>query len=222
MSKFLKKIFPFLFKTAFYVKPKHEIELAFVHEGIEYFRFVNDLNIPVERAFAAQDVYEEMNHKLDATYLDSLLESVLKAANKGELVKIVQLISIAKEKRKHITNVDMIYKLASVLYFDKTENCYTYDYEYAEIKMNRWRKGGVQDFFLKTPLKDFLPSFDSLELSIETYTRAQRKDLIQALEFQSLILSEGGENKDMISKCKSLISTLKNLTDSDKMESVNI
>ena len=43
-----KKIFPKAYaKARFNLRPdaKHEVELAFTHQGVEYWRFVNEVNI---------------------------------------------------------------------------------------------------------------------------------------------------------------------------------
>lgn len=205
----ISKIFPFLYRTQWIVKPTHEVELAFVHEGVEYFKFVNEQNIPCERAFAALDVYEELNQRLTREYLESMFDGLKSALNKGDLVKAANIVEFARQRMEHVTNVEILYKLASVLYFDKNENCYSYDREYNEKKMARWKEDkDIAAFFLKTPLGDFLPSFDGSSMNIQLYTLAQNKENLRHLRFLLSELSESGSSKETATKLRSQVESL--------------
>ena len=62
-------------------------------------------------------------------------------------------------------------KLASVVYFDDTENPYEYDAKYATEKINKWRAGaGVRDFFTREPLTELIPFLKSYEGDIKVYS----------------------------------------------------
>lgn len=194
MKKILVKIFPFLFKTTWLVKPEHEVQIAFTHEGVDYFMFVNEQNMPSERAFAAMDVYEELNQRITREYLEEFFKGLIACVNKGDLVKLSNLVTFAQQRLQHITNVEILYKLASVLYFTKEENCYNYDREYNEKKINNWKKSGdIAGFFLKTPMSSFLPSLDGLDMNIQNYTQLQNTELLKNMELLSSILSSSGK-----------------------------
>ena len=72
--------------------------------------FVNEQNIPSERAFAAIDIYEELNQRITREYLLDFLAGLKICLNKGDLVKASNLIIFAEQRAGHITNVDILYK----------------------------------------------------------------------------------------------------------------
>lgn len=143
----LKTLFTKQKEREWLTKPRHEIKLAFVHKGVEYFMFQNEQNIVSERAFSAIDVYEELNQRITREYLEGYFAAVLAATNAGDLVKVANLTSNAMQRLAHITNVEILYKLASVLYFTKEENHYTYDREYNEKKIAKWKEDKDIDAF---------------------------------------------------------------------------
>lgn len=207
--KLLAKIFPFLFKTQWLVKPEHEIALAFTHEGEDYYMFVNEQNMPAERAFSAMDIYEELDQRITRDYLEKMLDGMAAALNKGDLQKAFQLVHFAQQRVKHITNIEILYKLASVLYFTKEENCYKYDREYNEKKIEKWKKSDIDAFFLKTPISDFLPSFDGSSMNTRLYTLAQNEDLLRGMELLSSSLSGSESAKGTLTELRSQMDQLK-------------
>lgn len=207
--KILAKIFPFLFKTQWRVNPEHEIVLAFTHEGEEYFMFVNEQNMPAERAFSAMDIYEELDQRITRDYLEKMFEGMVSALNKGDLEKAFKLVHFAQQRLKHITNIEILYKLASVLYFTKEENCYKYDREYNEKKIEKWKKSDIDAFFLKMPISDYLPSFDGSTMNTKLYTLAQNEDLLRGMEILSSTLSGSGKESDTLTKLRSQMDQLK-------------
>lgn len=189
--------------------------MAFVHEGMEYYSFVNEQNMPSERAFSAMDVYEELNQRITKEYLDVFFSGILAACDKGSLVKVAELALFAQQRATHITNIDILYKLASVLYFTKEENCYKYDREYNEKKIAGWKKSrDIDSFFLKTPIKDFLPSFDGSNLNILLYTQIQNREMLSNMNDLLSLLSEHGSDKGTLQSLTSQREALRKWNDS--------
>lgn len=210
--KLLRFLFPFLFKTKWHTKPDHEIELVFTSGGVEYFKFVNEFKIPYERAMAAMDIYTEYDERMEAKHHKDAYKSIIEFCKKGDLVAAAQEATFCIERMENITNVDLMYKLLSVLVFDKDENCYNYDYEYAEKKIKRWKQDkDIEGFFLKTPLADYLPSFSGSNLNIQSYTLEQRKQMLNHIKNRLSMLSEGSKNKDLISTLQLRIEELEEL-----------
>jgi hypothetical protein len=112
----------------------------------------------------------------------------------------------------HITNIDLMYKLASVLYIDKKENPYNYDTEYNDKKIKSWQKDKqIDSFFLQMPLSDYLPSFDGLPMNMMEYTKGQREELIQTLKSHLSMLSVKSKDSETILTLKSQIKELEEL-----------
>lgn len=210
----LKTLFTKQKEREWLTKPRHEIKLAFVHKGVEYFMFENEQNIVSERAFSAIDVYEELNQRITREYLDGYFAAVLAATNAGDLVKVANLTSNAMQRLAHITNVEILYKLASVLYFTKEENHYTYDREYNEKKIAKWKEDkDIDAFFLNSPMANFLPSFDGSTMNTQIYTMAQNKEQMRHLQYHLFILSESEKDNDLKTKLKEQVANLKKWND---------
>lgn len=213
----LKKIFPFLYRTKFHVQPGHEVELAFVSDGVEYFRFVDNFSCYAERYFAALDAINALEQRVDKDYLKIHIGLTKEYLNKGDLSKIAVLNHNLEERMTHISNVDLLYTLASVWYFSKEENVYTYNYEFAEKKIARWRADkDVLAFFFKSPLRNYLPLSDTfIQNTLPTYTASQRKEWIQILKYHLSTLSGNNSNSALISDIQSKINQLEVLLATD-------
>ena len=84
------------------------------------------------------------------------------------------------ERSQFIVDADLLYKLASVMYFDENESPYRYDFAYGNKKIAKWKKErDVEDFFLNTPIKDFLFFTDILEKDLSSYLRTTERIKIQ-------------------------------------------
>jgi hypothetical protein len=59
--------------------------------------------------------------------------------------------------------------LASVVYFDSSESPYKYDYKYGIEKIRRFKKADVDAFFLRIPIKNYLPFKDISADDLRTY-----------------------------------------------------
>jgi hypothetical protein len=57
-----------------------------------------------------------------------------------------------------ITDADLVYKLASVVFFDKSESPTHYEHGYNQKKIEHWKKNAsMYDFFLQMPLQELVP-----------------------------------------------------------------
>lgn len=201
------------------LQTEHEVELVFVSGDVEYYKFVNEFKIPYVRAMAAMDIYRAFEEKVDAKYQKIAYAAIIELLRKGDNIGAGRVAQNSLERMENITNVDLMYKLASVLYFDASENPYSYDTEYAEKKIKLWRKDNdIESFFLKTPLSDYLPSFNGLGTNITQYTVAQRKLLILDLKSLLLTLSAGNRTSELTLTLRSQIEELEESVMMDLLE----
>lgn len=192
--------------------PKNAIQFVFECEGVKYYKFTNELNMPVDRALSASDVYAEMELKVDSEFITSHCKAINEALNKGKLTDVAMLNQILERKIKAITNIDLMYKLASVLYFSENENPNVYDYAIAKTKIQSWkRQKDIHAFFLQMPIKDFLPSFNTSEMNLQLYTLLQRKETITALQLHLSMLLSNDTESDFKKELETQISELTNL-----------
>jgi hypothetical protein len=181
----------------FLVKPENEVEFCFEASNGKNWKFVDEQKIPAGRAMHALDIYAKLEERTDKNYHKLAYQAIIDQANKGQLVKVANIAQNALDRVNHIANADLMYELASVLYFDEHENPYEYSYEYAEKKIALWRKDGLESFFSRTPLKDYLPSFGSSSMNFQIYTDAQRKELLLHLKNHLSQLSGDPKNSDL-------------------------
>jgi hypothetical protein len=152
------------------------IEYAFTAGGIDYYQHVDEMNMPYRRALKALSIYKELDMKCDRYYLDQHLaavDSLLNGAKFGaqELLSLQRLNDQLRERTQWIVLADHVYKLASVRYFDITENPDDYDWKYAAQKINHWKASmEVDDFFLSGPVQRLLPYLKDVNTSFQPYT----------------------------------------------------
>ncbi len=171
-------------------KEKYRIEYAFTCGGTKYYRFADIANLPYERGLLALNVYNEFDMRCDRDFLIQYADTIDKLLHEQriDIFKIKQLNSILKQRLMLMTDTDLLYKLASVVFFDKTENPYVYEPAYAEKKIAKWRKDkGVHDFFMQTPMLELMPSLANVNTDLDTYSAALQE--IKEIHSQALRLA---------------------------------
>lgn len=144
---------------------KYKIVEAFRLGGTVYYMFDNQLDAPAGRQMAALAVYNEMEMRCDRDYLVQhckAMRRILSDPKKIDIQNIVRLNLFLEERLELMVLPEFIYKLASIVFFDETESPYSYDFEYCARKIKKWKEaGGTLDFFMKTPLKELIPSLNT-------------------------------------------------------------
>ncbi|MCL1933529.1 MAG: hypothetical protein FWF53_06950 [Candidatus Azobacteroides sp.] len=154
---------------------KYMIEEAFSIGGQKYYQFTDVFNLPVERGLTALMVYEETRMKCSVEYLQKHIEATRKIlrSDKIDIFRINQLNEQLNERVNFALDIDLIYKLASVVYFDENENPSLYDGEYCREKIGFWKKNKeVADFFLQQPLTELLPYLKNADFNLNEYSTA--------------------------------------------------
>jgi hypothetical protein len=184
------------FKGLFYRFPKdikYPIKEAFIVEGRTFYQFEDPFNIPYERGLKTVTFYEEARMKITYEYLEQHTKAVKKicSSQKIDIFKINALNDIIIERMNWYCDVDIMYKLASIVYFEKDENPTTYDFKKCAEKVEFWKQHKtVTDFFLQTPLLELMPFLAELKVNLETYSLLTRELTKRHLDLVSSILSE--------------------------------
>lgn len=153
-------------KTFFEPKYKREastvVEFAFSIGGVDYFQCGAGefTNMPFNRAEKAMVFYEELKANIDYNYLLWITNEIEALLDKGKLTKVANLVSLIKERLNLAPEPDLVLKLASVMYFDKNESIYDYDFAYNKKKIANWKTHKLDAFFLKMPIEKLLPHID--------------------------------------------------------------
>lgn len=173
-------------ETKFPTATKHVTKYAFTVGGIDYYEFDTTANLPWKRGLKFLSIYNELDMRCDRFYLESLCKAILDQFNKpkigfNEMSNIKTWVQQTQERLNWVYHEDLVYKLASVVFFDKNENPDDWEWKYASAKIEHWKKNeGVQDFFLREPIKRLIPFLNNSALSILTYSQTQKEqDLAQ-------------------------------------------
>lgn len=177
--KLLRKIARLLQrKPKFLLKGEHAIKEAFTCGGVTYYCWDDAFNQPYERALKALTFYEEFRMRTTREFLvrhcDSV-DAILNNPKKIEVGRLAILNKQLKERLEWIMEPDILYKLASVIFFDKNESPFTYDFKYSARKIEHWKKHtGMNDFFLQMPIVQLIPYLKGSEINFEAYSKLVR------------------------------------------------
>jgi len=188
---------------------------AFISGGVQYYEIPGVFNIPYQRGLAAGSIYEEVNMRVTKEYLQGHIAAVLEILSNPQKINILELSKLYDELDKRINWIaspETIYKLASVVYFDENESPEEYNFKYANEKILRWKKEGVEAFFLREPIRKFLPHSDLQEKDIPSYIQTAMK--VEAKQSESLLhrLFRTHSTKEFYTILKSQAEASKNIT----------
>jgi len=171
----------------------YPIEEAFSIEGRTFYRYKDYFNIPYERGLKTITFYEEARMKITYEYLEEHIKAIDKIlkSQKIDVYKIKALNDIMAERMKWAIDTEIIYKLASIVFFEKDEDPRTYDFKHNAEKIQFWKEHkSVSDFFLQTPLLELMPFLKELETNLETYSLLAKELTKHHLDMVSSIVSE--------------------------------
>lgn len=179
--------------TSFPKDIPYPIEEAFSIEGRTFYRYKDYFNIPYERGLKTITFYEEVRMKITYEYLEEHIKAVdkLLKSQKIDIYKIKALNDILSERMRWAVDTEILYKLASIVFFDKNEDPRTYDFKYNMEKIEFWKQHKtVNDFFLQTPLLELMPFLKELDTNLETYSLITKELTKYHSELVSSIQSE--------------------------------
>lgn len=148
-------------------------EFAFSCKGKNYYRMAHEFRMPVGR-YKFLDAYL-LEHELRMTpkmfhdYLDRM-ESFLNG--RGGQINLTGLAVTINNMRTHANVMFVpktIKKLASVVFFDETEDLRDYDEQYGDKKIAEWEADGSYAFFLTRPIVELLNLEGISQTSLQTY-----------------------------------------------------
>lgn len=189
-----------------------DIEFAFRSGGMDYYCFKGSgFSMYWERYAAAMDMIDACEqHRITAQEFDIFQDTLDTYLNKGELVMAAQLNGNLRAIRQYCYSVPLLYNLAAVWYFDKTESPYSLDREYCEEKIDRWMKDkATLAFFLKTRIRDYIPFPDITEANFLNFTKQSTETQLAIYERHLSNLSEIEKESATIKNLSKVILRLK-------------
>ena len=158
---------------------EYVIEKKFSVGGRDYYGFADINNLPYKRGLMAVAIYNELDMRCSREYLIEHTDAIDRIL-RGTEINIFEVNKLNEQMKQRLmlnTDVDLMYKVAAVAYFDKNENPEGYDQAYCDKKIAHWKKHkGVADFFLSQPLMELIPYLQNVDVDLETYSQLT-KDL---------------------------------------------
>lgn len=152
---------------------------AFRHNGKSYYTYTDSFKVPAGRAICALAIYAELEMRCTAEYLRDHIKATEELLNPKnvERIRLTELAKInnnLKERLNLAPFPDHIYKLASVLFFDESENPASYDFEYNRKKIEEWKTDpDLMYFFLTIQFQDLMPFSAMSKESVQSYFNQQ-------------------------------------------------
>ena len=158
-------------KTALHPQYKTLTEFAFKIDGVEYYEFATLGDMPPERYKKMQDIMVQCDWRMTIDDIKELVKLQRDAVNKGKLTDVVEVIQGFEYCLGLYLETDLFMMLFSCVFFTLDEDLSDYDYDIGAKKIEAFKKHGIPDFFLKTPVKKWLPVTDISKQDIETFSK---------------------------------------------------
>jgi hypothetical protein len=173
IQKFKESLIRFGYKPKNHPDIKRAIEPVFVTHGVQYYQFKDLLDMPAERYLALLQLQTDMDLKIDRPTLLKLLDKQEEWMNAGNMTQAVIINNDLKRRASLVIEIDTLYRMASCLYFNLIDNedLYSYDYEYNTKKIEAFRKEKIGDFFLRTPIGNYIKQANFSTEDLDTLAR---------------------------------------------------
>lgn len=168
-----------LVNSYFQKQPQWDIEnegriiKAFKHQGVQFYQFEDINQMMTGRAFTCVDYYHELAMRCTREYLQLHCDKMDELLGKDQItiVDVAQLHIQLKERLTMIVDPDIVYKIASVVYFTKDESPWSYDFKYNQSKIDKWKSMELDDFFFMIRVQDLIPIGDLSKVDFATYMK---------------------------------------------------
>jgi hypothetical protein len=158
----------------YFPNAKYIINYAFSIGKKHYFRFAEHLNIPYERGLSTLVFYREMEMNTDREYLQAHADAVNNILRQNPIdVFQIKLLNDQLQQRLQLPkDTELMYKLASVVFFDQEENPDVYEFEYGNKKIAFWKEAAdLNDFFLRKPMGELIPYLRYVGRNLSTFSK---------------------------------------------------
>ena len=155
-----------------------KLELAFSDGGVDYYTFKNDLDTRTGRHMVIQNFLQEVNLRMDPERLKTYINTIRAELDGSKGTVNVGNAIVYLEQMKSLTELafepDTVYRLASAIYFDATEDITTWDKEHNDKKIKGWKESGTLGFFYRKPLSELIGLKDISEDVLRDYLEKVR------------------------------------------------
>lgn len=172
------------------------IQYAFSVGKRHYFRFDDALNIPYQRGLQALVFYKELDCNVSRDFLKAHCQAIANIFKQPQLDvdHMLTIRNIGKQLEARLDlpkEPELMYKFASVVFFDQFENPAVYEFKYGAAKIKHWKKETkLEDFFLSRPLRTLIPYLIHADENLKQFSLMTEKAAELSLETISPLLSD--------------------------------
>lgn len=153
-----------------------QVEVAFKVGTRPYYRFKDDFRMPAGRYKYVYAYLREVDLRMDLPMLQAYVQELKRCLNPGagksiDLETAWKIIFNLDTRTTLAFEPETVRRLASVVYFDDSEDLTTYDKAYGDKKLKSWKDKNVNDFFLTRPMSEFLNLTGISLTSLQEYLR---------------------------------------------------
>lgn len=167
---------------------RHKIEKAFKSGNVQYYKFIDDHQIPAGRYKYIYAALKEADMRMDLQTLQAYvteIERILNGGDKKNNINIGDLWKITINLKTRLAlafEPASIKRLAAVIYFDDSEDLSTYSSKHGLRKVEHWERNNTMDFFLTQPIVQLFGLSGFSLTSLEAYIQ-QTSEIIKDLTF---------------------------------------
>lgn len=152
-------------KTALHPDYKKLIDYAFSipdesGKAVDYYSFRSAADMPTARYGKWNEFLEDYNRRFDNQELKIVLTEIQSCLEENSVKGVTNALSIttyALERTQIAMDTDLFMRFCSVSYFTLDEDLLSYDWDLGTEKIEKWTNYGMHAFFLKEPVKRWLP-----------------------------------------------------------------
>lgn len=194
----IKKLYHY-FKSLLERKPEstEPIEPVFSIAGKVYYRYKDISKVKNQRALTTNDFYNELYMHATRDFLIKhceAMDTVLTNNTKIDIGKLFKLNQQLQERLEMIYEVDIIYKVASVVFFTKDESPLDYDDLLGREKIALFKQQDKDDpkmgFFFGTLFKNLIGATEISDKDLLVYMTVGKQITTEHLKTISTILSK--------------------------------
>lgn len=155
------------------------LELAFTDSnGVNYYRFPEAMQIPIERWGKAKDFMQWMAAGISPVELDKLLDFAEKALDEGVkkgkgMARVGFVLNELRERRNMIIHTDLVYNFLAVHWIREDERPEVIDQVIHDQKVEQFRKevmeGDTYFFFHQVELRKIYEPFNLSQSELTAY-----------------------------------------------------
>ncbi len=190
-----------IIKAYFEKKPviSDPIEKVFQIDGKGYYKYQDISKVKNQRILTVNDFYNELAMRATRDHMLKYCEAVktILTSNKIDLGQLFKLNQQLEERLDMIYETDIIYKIASVIFFTKDENVNDYDDLLGREKIRLFKRQDKEDkkmsFFFGKLFKNIIGSTDISDKDLLVYMTVGSQITTEHLKTISTISSKKSE-----------------------------